>query len=150
VQLRTVTINSIYIYIYIHTYIYIYMYISILLPYSTCPGDCLTRMTFFGCFPISSLLPDSTIIAYLKTRKTASFHVISNTKSKFTIDCTQLRQPRLRHPSTYRNTSGSVTLLVAQVCRCRRPFSFCTLRPVRNLCEQSRYRSEVWVSADAT
>ena len=68
VQLRAVTISSIYIYIYIPT----------LLPYSTCPGDCLTRMIFFGCFPIPSLLSNSTIIAYLKTRQTAFFHIISN------------------------------------------------------------------------
>jgi len=107
VQLRTVTISS--VHTHTHTHTYICLYTPTLLPYSTCPGDCLNRKIFLGSFPIPFLLPNSTIIAYLKTRQTASFHIISNRKSKFTLDSTQPRQPRLRHPSTYRNTSGSQT-----------------------------------------
>ena len=103
-QLHTVTINSIY------KYTYIYMYIPTLLPYLACAGGCLTKIIFFGGFPIPSLLVNSMIKAYFKTRQTASFHTISNTKSKFTTDSTHRRQWRLRHASTYRNTRGSQTV----------------------------------------
>ena len=45
----------------------------------------------FDVFPIHTLLKNSMIIAYLKTRQTASFYIINNTKSKFTIDSAQPR-----------------------------------------------------------
>jgi hypothetical protein len=136
VQLHTVTVSNVYIYIYTHT----------LLPYSTCAGGRLTRMIFLGGFSISSLLANSMLIAYLRQGRLhlSTSLAVQNLNSPSALHNLGRRDCAIPALTVTPVAVGQcVTLLLALVWRFRCPFSFCTLRPVRNSREKARCRSEV-------